>query len=259
FQRYQSIKELVRGKKVLDAACGEGYGSNILALAAQSVVGVDIDSGAVKRASVKYKNQANLKYMERSIADLEGIEDQSIEVVVSFETIEHVPEEVQMQFREEIARVLTKDGILIMSTPNKEIYSDLYDYHNEFHIKEFYKQEFIDFLQDKFSNVKLYNQYFEVTSIIDSNLSEEGEVQYYKDRKQYDHEGKYFIAIASNAQLPQQSISSVFMNAKKEHEESIHRIIELQEDVEKRNSHLMKLDELIDSQSTTIYELQEEI
>jgi GT2 family glycosyltransferase/ubiquinone/menaquinone biosynthesis C-methylase UbiE len=247
FQRYISVKELVRGKHVLDGACGEGYGSAILSETAASVIGIDIDNGAVSRATEKYKDRNNLKFVEASIADLHIIEDQSLDVVISFETIEHVPVEVQGEYLNEIARILKTDGFLVMSTPNKEIYSDLYDYHNEYHIKEFYKDEFIEFLQSKFKNIQLYNQYFEVSSIIDSNASDDKVVHYFKDRRKYQYEGKYFLAVASNVELPKQSISSVFMNEKKEHETSIQRIIELQRDVEERNQHLRKLDEEIDS------------
>lgn len=245
FQRYLSVKELVRGKNVLDGACGEGYGSAILSETAASVIGIDIDAGAVIRASEKYNDKKNLKFIEASIADLHVIADHSLDAVISFETIEHVPVEVQGEYLGEIARILKPDGFLVMSTPNKEIYSDLYNYQNEFHIKEFYKDEFVEFLQGKFKNVQLYNQYFEVSSIIDNNVEEDRVINYFKDREKYNYEGKYFIAIASNTDLPKESISSVFMNEEKEHETSIHRIIELQNDVEERNRHLKKLDEEI--------------
>lgn len=248
FQRYLSVKELVRGKSVLDGACGEGYGSAILSETAASVIGIDIDASAVKRASEKYSDRKNISFVETSISDLHMIEDKSLDAVISFETIEHVPIEVQYGYLEEIARILKPDGFLVMSTPNKEIYSDLYNYHNEYHIKEFYKEEFIEFLHAKFENIQLYNQYFEVSSIIDNNSENDSIVNYYKDRDKYNFEGKYFIAIASNTDLPEKSISSVFMNEEKEHELNIQRIIELQNDVEERNKHLSKLDLEIENQ-----------
>ena len=61
-------------------------------------------------------------------------------MVISFETIEHVDEAMQRGFLTEIRRVLKDDGILIISTPNKEVYSDQYHYHNEFHVKNFMKR-----------------------------------------------------------------------------------------------------------------------
>ena len=84
-----------------------------------------------------------------------------------------------------------------MSTPNKEIYSDKYNYHNEFHIKEFYKEEFENFLKRYFREVVLYNQYFEVASILDYGKMAKEEVSFVKNGD-YKEEGKYYIAIATN-------------------------------------------------------------
>ena len=54
YQRYQFARQLVKGKKVLDAACGEGYGSNLLSRTAACVCGLDLDQGAVDSARQKY-------------------------------------------------------------------------------------------------------------------------------------------------------------------------------------------------------------
>ena len=72
-------------------------------------------------------------------------------MVVSFETIEHVGEEIQKKFLEEICRVLKPEGTLIMSTPNKAVYTDLVEGENPFHVKEFYVKEFQEFLGSRFS------------------------------------------------------------------------------------------------------------
>lgn len=257
FQRYYSILPLVKDKVVLDAACGEGYGSHIISGAAKKVTGIDISEEAVGRAREKYEISGKLEYFVESVADL-SMPDQSIDVVVSFETIEHIPEELQQQFLNQIARILKKDGILIMSTPNKEIYSDLFDYHNEFHIKEFYKDEFLDFLHQKFENIKLYNQYFEVTSVIDLP-GEKAQMAAYRRDKEYDREGKYYIAVAGNGELPKEDISHIYMNKYPEYESRILRIIELQKDVEERNQHIKKLDEEIASRISVEKTLEEEI
>lgn len=257
YQRYLSVAKLVKGKVVLDAASGEGYGSHILAQSAKKVIGLDIDEGAINRSKEKYKKQSNLSYVQGSIAEL-PIEDHSLDVVVSFETIEHVPEELQQMYLKEIKRTLRPEGFLIMSTPNKEIYSDKYDYHNEFHIKEFYKQEFLDFLQQEFKNVKLYNQFFEVTAVIDSCEENDSTAQYFKNQDKYAQEGKYYIAVASNSKLPEDSIASVFMNEKQEYEETIDRIFELQAQVDERNAHLQELDNQIQNDRELIEKLQKE-
>lgn len=256
YQRYLSVAKLVKDKTVLDAASGEGYGSSLLAQKANQVYGLDIDEDTVERAKKKYESFRNLCFQQGSIAQL-PFEDNSIDIVVSFETIEHVSEELQWKYLAEIRRVLKSDGFLIMSTPNKKIYSDKHDYHNKFHVKEFYRQDFIDFLMHAFINVKLYNQRFEVISIIDDKLTKDI-VQYFRNDEQENQEGKYYIAIASNAQLPNESISSVYMNEKAEYENNIDRIIGLQKEVEERNIYIAVLDKQIKENGQTIVQLQEE-
>ncbi|MGG0814138.1 rhamnan synthesis F family protein [Paenibacillus alvei] len=155
-QRYHSIMHIVEGKKILDAACGEGYGSALLAGASESVVGIDISDESIKWASEKYQLD-NLKYMKANITSL-PFEDESFDVVVSFETIEHVDELSQHLFLKEVKRVLRKDGIFIVSTPDKEIYTDIPKFENQFHVKEFYVEEFEEFLGKYFKNVDMYNQ-----------------------------------------------------------------------------------------------------
>lgn len=156
-QRYEMFKQLVKGKVVLDAACGEGYGSNILSSVAEKVVGLDIDDYTVERANNMYGNE-KLKYQQGSIEKL-PFEDKMFDVIISFETIEHVGEEIQGKFLKEIKRVLKKDGILIISTPNKRVYTDLVLGENKFHIKEFYVEEYKNFLSDYFSKISYFYQY----------------------------------------------------------------------------------------------------
>lgn len=97
YQRYLSVQRLVKDKIVLDAACGEGYGSDILAKYAKKVIGIDLDNDTITRAKVKYKDRDNLIFIQGNIEKLE-IEDCSIDIVISFETIEHVSEDIQKIF-----------------------------------------------------------------------------------------------------------------------------------------------------------------
>lgn len=216
-ERYLCIKELVRGKAVLDAACGEGYGSHILSQTAASVLGVDIDQATVQRAKDKYATGEKLDYKQASVTDLSFVPAGSIEVVVSYETIEHIDGESQIKFLKEISRVLKPSGILIMSTPDKKEYSDKYQFNNPFHVKEFYVPEFIDFLHMKFQNVKLYNQYLEVASFIECPEEKAEQIQYFIDRERYDTSAKYVVAIAGNAELPEQSIAMAFTHLRREY------------------------------------------
>ena len=213
--RYYAVQPLVKGLDVLDAACGEGYGSYIFSSVAKSVIGVDIDAQTVANAKEKYaQNTSNLEYLQGSIDNLSMLEDSSKDVVVSFETIEHVNRQLQVDFLNEIRRVLKPDGLLIMSTPDKKEYSDRYEFQNEFHVAEFYVDEFLDFLKQQFAKVVLYNQYLEVASFIDRSDVDREQVLYVKDSKKYNPVGKYVIAIASNGDIPESSISTVFMHHK---------------------------------------------
>lgn len=257
YQRYLSVRNLVRNKVVLDAACGEGYGSNIIASVAQSVTGLDIDSGTIERAKANYGQQANLHFLQGSIEKI-PLEGDSVDVVVSFETIEHVSEQIQQAFLEEIARVLKKDGMLVMSTPNKEIYSDLFHYKNEFHVKEFYHDEFLSFLHEKFKYVKLFIQSFQIVSMLNACEGQNGEVAYYTDNQDYIQNGKYYIAVASNVSVHTDTFASVYINRFGEYEENIQRILTLQADEEGRNQHIAKLDNELETVGKRIMELQDE-
>jgi GT2 family glycosyltransferase/SAM-dependent methyltransferase len=136
--RYAWCLPLVEGKDVLDVASGEGYGSAMLASKARSVCGVDISHEVVAHAAERYATLGNLAYLQGSAAAI-PLADNSVDVVVSFETIEHLLEQEEMM--SEIRRVLRPHGILVMSSPNKEAYSDQAGYHNDFHVKELYQDE----------------------------------------------------------------------------------------------------------------------
>lgn len=193
YQRYQFAAQLVKGKTVLDAACGEGYGSSLLAETASRVTGLDIDKEAVEQANKKYGVE-KLSYCSGSVEKL-PFEDQSFDVIVSFETIEHVGEEIQKNFLSEICRVLKKDGVLIMSTPNKAVYTDLVEGQNPFHIKEFYVKEFQEFLGSRFANMEFYCQYPNLGYFI----SRENEsIDIYNRKGKTQEESRYVIAVCSN-------------------------------------------------------------
>jgi ubiquinone/menaquinone biosynthesis C-methylase UbiE len=107
-QRYIFTLDLVTKKRVLDLACGEGYGSFLISGAAKQVIGVDVSDVAVRHATTKYaKKHGNLKFQKCSATNL-PFQDGSFDVVVSFETIEHLAE--QMQMVAEIRRVLSPQG-----------------------------------------------------------------------------------------------------------------------------------------------------
>lgn len=133
WHRYLFARQYVAGKRVLDVASGEGYGSALMAAQAASVTGVDISPEAVKHASERYGSAANLKYLCASCASI-PLPDASFDVIVSFETIEHMTE--HDAFMGEVSRLLAPGGLFIISSPNRVEYSDRTGYRNEFHVKE---------------------------------------------------------------------------------------------------------------------------
>lgn len=162
YHRYSILEDLVNSKKVLDVACGEGYGSFLLANDASVVVGVDISTESVLHAQEKYKKN-NLSYVQGSATNL-PFQEASFDVVVSFETIEHLYEQEEMI--KEIKRVLKNDGVLIISSPNRPVYSEASGEYNEFHVKELDYEEFNDLLSLYFPNLQYYGQRLQIASII---------------------------------------------------------------------------------------------
>ena len=118
WHRYAFARRFVTGRRVLDVACGEGYGSALLAQAAAHVVGVDIDAHTLAHARTAYADRRNVEFVEGSAVAL-PLADASADVIVSFETIEHLAESEQPRMLAEFARVLAAEGVLILSSPNR--------------------------------------------------------------------------------------------------------------------------------------------
>ncbi len=154
WHRYAFARRLVAGKSVLDLACGEGYGSHLLAEVAAHVTGVDIATDAIDHARDRYQRD-NLKYV-RGEATAIPLPDDCVDVVVSFETLEHL--EPQAQMLAEFQRVLRPDGFLLISTPDKRVYSDEAGFDNEYHVKELYREEFEALLSTRFPAFDMYGQ-----------------------------------------------------------------------------------------------------
>jgi SAM-dependent methyltransferase len=157
WHRYAFARRFCEGKSVLDAACGEGYGTSLLASRAASACGVDIDARTVQHATRRYVGVERLRFIEASCTRL-PFPEASFDVVVSFETIEHLEASEQAVMLEEFARVLKRDGVLVISSPNKRLYSDERDYVNEFHRHELYRNDFAALLSPSFAAQRWYHQ-----------------------------------------------------------------------------------------------------
>jgi SAM-dependent methyltransferase len=157
WHRYAFARRFAAGRRVLDAACGEGYGSALLAGTAAEVIGVDIADEAVAHARATYAGRSGLRFEQASAAAL-PLADASVDLVVSFETLEHLPREDQPRMLAEFARVLTRDGLLLLSAPNPVEYSEARDYRNPFHLHEPPREELARLLSAAFPAQRWFRQ-----------------------------------------------------------------------------------------------------
>jgi ubiquinone/menaquinone biosynthesis C-methylase UbiE len=222
--RYALVLDLAKGKQILDIACGEGYGSSLLAEHATSVTAVDIDADTISKAKKKYKKN-NLNFIVGA-ADAIPLEDHIFDYVISFETLEHLENHEGMF--QEIKRVLKPEGILVISTPDKKKYSDETGYNNPYHVKELYKTDFSSLLNKHFNHHSLFYQNLHFGSIISSNSMTENPLIEY--RGNYDtisshvkNDGVYIIAIASDKDLVSISLGTSIFDGKKVIQETFER------------------------------------
>ena len=270
--RYLLTKQAVVGKTVLDIASGEGYGSAMLAESAHRVTGVDISQEAVSHAQTKYRTE-NLEFRLGSCSAI-PLGDASVDVVVSFETIEHHDEHEAMM--REVKRVLRPDGVMIISSPDKLEYSDKPGYRNPYHIQELYRDEFRKLLDLYFKNHSIYGQRVVYGSAIflengfstvesyglsSSALSPIAGVPY----------PVYLIAVASDAELPvlgsgilEQSINETdvvkgWMGAVAERDEKIRNLNQTEAERDEKIRNLNQTEAELNALAAKLKESQEQI
>nr|WP_290693297.1 glycoside hydrolase family 99-like domain-containing protein [Halomonas sp. UBA3074] len=217
--RYYLAQGYVENKDVLDIACGEGYGSHYLAQTAASVVGVDVDPATVEHAQATY-SYPGLNYRQGDCAAI-PLPDSSVDVVVSFETIEHHDRHEAMM--EEIKRVLRPEGLLIISSPDKHEYSEKPGYDNPYHVKELYKQEFEQLLKSHFANSTLIGQRVVYGSAM-WDTRKKNHTTYSEARPQGQGgtpDPLYWVALASQEKLPE--LRSSFFQADIEHSDAVNQ------------------------------------
>jgi SAM-dependent methyltransferase len=152
---YQRLAPRCKGRDVLEAGCGEGYGADLIAGVARRVVAVDYDEAAVAHVRSRY---AGVEVMQANLAEL-PLPDASVDVVVNFQVIEHLWD--QGQFVRECLRVLRPSGLLMLSTPNRITFSPGRDTPiNPFHTRELNADELTQLLVDAgFCNVSMSGLY----------------------------------------------------------------------------------------------------
>ncbi len=147
---YELASEYVAKKMdVLDIACGEGYGTEILSRRAKRVIGADLDDPAVRKAAKIHQNK-NLEFrIENALST--SFDDESFDMITSMETIEHIKED--MKYLKEIRRILKKGGYFIFSTPQNRL--GHVPMNNE-HVREYSLEKL----------KKIVGQYFTIEKII---------------------------------------------------------------------------------------------
>jgi glycosyltransferase involved in cell wall biosynthesis/SAM-dependent methyltransferase len=160
--RYLVARAWCHGRRVLDIACGEGYGSDLLAQVADRVYGVDVAPEAVGHARKTYP-RPNLEFRLGDCASI-PLPDASVDVVVSFETIEHHERHEEMM--REVRRVLVPGGTLVISSPDRREYSEVPGYTNPFHVRELYRDEFERLLRSHFRHVTVAGQRVKAGSLV---------------------------------------------------------------------------------------------
>jgi len=148
YERYYYASRFVKDKDVLDIACGVGYGCKMLSdEGAKSIVGVDILENNIEYAKINYTTD-NITYIKNSIYEIEYKD--KFDVITCFETIEHVPDD-NLAIKK-LFTALKKEGLLIISTPNRIITSpnakNINDSPaNKYHIREYILSEFKELLK----------------------------------------------------------------------------------------------------------------
>lgn len=152
--RYVFSLPYVEDERVLDIACGTGYGIAILRRYARFVAGVDIDPDAIRSAKAECGNSAGVMMAD---AVRLPFADETFGVVTSFETLEHL--HARREFLAELRRILKPDGTLLLSTPNA-LYSGAVNGRSEnpFHVHEYTPGELRSELEAHFSIEQMLGQ-----------------------------------------------------------------------------------------------------
>ena len=278
--RYMFAAQFVRRKRVLDLGCGTGYGSYYLAKSgAVRVVGVDNSAEAMRFCRRRYSAK-NLTFSVQDVCNLQ-FPDGDFDVVVAFELIEHLKDYRRML--KEARKVLARNGVLLVSTPNKRTYVT----ENQFHVKEFTLGEFRRTLEDSFRHVRMMFQSYPSSLAIQSGSDRNRRKYRIREIETgtsvdpgYMKGALYFVGMC--AQKPIQKVKefvylfsedTLLLEAWQKFEERTQwasrldeevkekdaRILELQKEFEERTQWALRLDKELKERETTILKLQEEL
>jgi SAM-dependent methyltransferase len=199
--RYLWATQLAAGCAVLDAGCGVGYGTALLARAgATDAVGIDVSRDSVEAARTGAPDNAS--FVVGDVHEL-PFEDGRFGLVVCFEVIEHVEE--QDTVLAELARVLAPDGVLALSSPHRGVYPE----GNPHHLHEYVPEELRAALGALFPHVELRRQHPWVASAVlddeqvaDGSLRARDDVVVSRSAPVAPGTEPYTVALASRQPLP---------------------------------------------------------
>jgi|GEM_PF-2810037 len=174
-ERYDLVCQYSRGLNVLDFACGVGYGSKMIAKYgnAKSVLGCDLSQDAIRYA--QHRNKCDNLEFKVENAEL-YLKEEFYDLIVSFETIEHLPE--PERFLDNVQRNLKKEGLFIVSTPISQFEIDIKPA-NPYHTQEWGFIEFQKKILQNFDIEKKYVQLYQ-NVFINEKIMEE---HYYNAKK----------------------------------------------------------------------------
>ncbi len=183
WQRYLYFRPWYDGAKIVDAASGEGYGTAFAAVYADSALGIDISGEAIAHANNRYP------HAEFAVRDVVGFDYSEADLVMSFETIEHVPDPVAL-----LRAYGQCPGRIVISTPNRKTHSPGNEFSdkpiNSFHTVEWTPNEFAELVRAEFPDrqVRFLSQEARWPGLIHEGL---------------DDDAMYCIAVIGDGELPQ--------------------------------------------------------
>ena len=242
--RYLFAARFVKGKRVLDVASGVGYGADLLRSAgATEVVALDRSAEAVGYGKRRH-SEFRPTYV---LGDGESLPLQSgqFDVVVSFETIEHVAD--YQRLLAEVKRALRRDGLFIVSTPNRGVYPE----GNPFHTKEFTVDEFEEALAGHFRYVRTFPQSDWIASAVFSPEEMEGSdkpiagpLSLFKAVGKSPLQTQYMVCLCSEVPLPEAGQEVVLTG--------LYEVRHYLEEVARRDAEIIRLTTSLSEQAATL-------
>ena len=269
--RYQFALRFAAGKRVLDCATGTGYGAALLSSVARSVVAVDNAPEAIEQAARRYA-RPNIRYLVADGRSL-PVRSGSVDVVVSLETIEHAPH--PERFVAEFRRVLTPSGVLVLSTPNTDVYRHQDGVENPFHEHEFRVPELEAVLRRFFRTVSLHAERHQSSVVIGPPQAAQM-ATWFGDVRHPDADilqrSPYVVAVCGNRAIPPVGLVRIASGGSRMHEligwarsaaqeveRARARIRELEETVEERTRWATGLDGELEHARNVVKDLQREL